>query len=102
MSKVQSEQDRTITDLTFDAWADTYLAMDAVQALRTYQHRKISVERSKRLFGNKRLSDLSTDDVEHLRALRRGEGEVGVRRGELRKLCWPQAYIRVKHVIFLE
>jgi integrase len=161
MSKVQSEKDRTLTDLTFGDWADAYLAMDAVQALRTYQHRKISVERFKRLFGNKRLSDLSTDDVEHLRAVRRGEGkatsminndhaalthipsiavardrlivnvaskvpltnpenerdrvltidewdrlysrlpdhlsdfvliayEVGVRRGELRKLCWPQ------------
>src|SRR5687768_9960532 len=75
MSKVQSEKDRTLTDLTFGDWADAYLAMDAVQALRTYQHRKISVERFKRLFGNKRLSDLSTDDIEHLRAVRRGEGK---------------------------
>jgi hypothetical protein len=49
--------------------------MDAVQALRTYKHRKISVERFKRLFGNKRLSELSTDDVELLRALRRSEGK---------------------------
>ena len=161
MGRVQSEQNRTIADLTFSDWADIYLAMDAVQALRTYQHRKISVERFKILFSNKRLADLSTDDVEQLRAVRRGEGkatstinndhaalkhllsvavargkltvnvasrvpltnpenerdrvltvdewhrlynslpdhlkdfvliayEVGARRGELRKLCWPQ------------
>ena len=161
MGRVQSQHNRTIADLTFSDWADIYLAMDGIQALRTYQHRKISVELFKRLFGNKKLSDISTDDVEHLRALRRGEGkatstinndhaalkhvlsvavsrgklavnvaskvplinpenerdrvltvdewdrlysylpdylkdfvliayEVGVRRGELRKLCWPQ------------
>ena len=161
MGRVQSQHNRTIADLTFSDWADIYLAMDGIQALRTYQHRKISVELFKRLFGNTKLSDISTDDVEHLRALRRGEGkatstinndhaalkhvlsvavsrgklavnvaskvplinpenerdrvltvdewdrlysylphylkdfvliayEVGVRRGELRKLCWPQ------------
>lgn len=67
MGKVPSTHQQRAVSLMLKDWADTYLALDAVKALRTYEYRKAAVERLTRFFGPKRLSDLTIDDVEAFR-----------------------------------
>lgn len=61
------------TSTTFSAWADQYLALEEVKALRS-ESRRVSVEHLRKFFGDKPLRDITTDDVRRFRAQRTAEG----------------------------
>lgn len=61
------------TVLTFNAWADTYLELENVKALRSKQ-RTVCVAHLRKFFADKPLKDITAQDVRQYRAQRSAQG----------------------------
>lgn len=66
------KSNKLLPAMTFRAWADQYLALSEVRALRSYQDVAEKVRRQLiPFFGDKRLADITAQDVERFRAERK-------------------------------
>ncbi|MBM4127529.1 MAG: site-specific integrase [Nitrospira sp.] len=57
-------------NITFRAWAETYLGLEEVKRLATYEDRKLKVSHLVEYFGDRLLSSISPEDVARYRAER--------------------------------
>ncbi len=56
--------------VTFREWAETYLSLEEVRKLTTYEDRKLKVSHLVEFFGDRRLDSITPDDVAVYRAQR--------------------------------
>ena len=70
--QMPSEQVIRAQSVTFAEWAETYLQLEQVRNIRTYEDRKLKVSNLVAFFGKKPLASITTEDVEAFRAQRVG------------------------------
>lgn len=70
--QMPSEQVLKAQSVTFAEWADTYLQLEQVRNIRTYEDRKLKVSNLVAFFGKKPLASITPEDVEAYRAQRVG------------------------------